>query len=396
MSKIDFQAVHWQALVTLEEADRLLAYSDDVKINDVHLIQDVTDEWLTMALGAEVKGAKVEKSEVTGGHEGMTSRHKWKLTWNKEGQSAKLPTAIFFKTTPENALLREMLSVLHMAEREVNIFNILGEQLKDLIPICYYAKSYPGGRHIIILEDLEDRNITPHWMGDTLTVSHARSMAIAFAKLHARFWNSDRFETDLVFLRPRTRRWGERWQDVYFKENRKMFLESDVGKALSPYVKDLIRSWDENYMTIGTYWDNKPPTVVHGDSHLGNTLQYADGTGGMYDWQCCFRGYGYRDLSFFMLSGFTVTDCKAHERELFDLYTDMLESNGVKVDRDEAWKDYCLLAMECFDATMSSLTRGGYGHATHALLRQVETISYLVEKLDVSSLMYRVLNTSKI
>lgn len=96
------------------------------------------------------------------------------------------------------------------------------------------------------------------------------------------------------------------------------------------------------------------------------------------------------------MSALTIADSEAHERELFDLYTDTLEQHGVKLDREEAWRDYCLLAMECFDSSMSSLSRGGYGHATHALLRQVETISYLARKHDISALMDRVLTTGKI
>lgn len=297
MAPVDTPAVHMQAITALEEADLILARLKDLQLKEVHLMSQVTPEWLTEVLGGHIAGAKVEKSEVVGGHEGMTSRHKLRLSWNDEGKEARLPTAIFFKATPENIHLRELLSILHMAEREVNIFNVLGEELSDLIPKSFYARSYPGGRHIIILEDLEERSVTTHWMGDTLTIPFARSMAIAFAKLHARFWNSDRFETDMVFLRPKTRRWGEHWQNIYFDENRRAFLQSDIGKRLPSYVTDLIQKWTKNYVAFNTYWDSRPPTVVHGDSHLGNILEFPDGSGGMFDWQCCFRGYGYRDLS---------------------------------------------------------------------------------------------------
>jgi len=169
-------------------------------------------------------------------------------------------------------------------------------------------------------------------MADNCSVEYARAVAITQAKIHSKYWNSDRFEQDMVWVRPRCRRFGEIWLRNFFLDTYTRFLESDLGKNLPPSVLDLIRKWTENWVAVHEYWDNKPPTLLHGDSHLGNSMEYADGTAGYFDWQCLFRGYGYRDLSYFLMSGFSIPDCKAHEREIFDLYTDTLEQNGVKVD----------------------------------------------------------------
>jgi hypothetical protein len=289
-----------------------------------------------------------------------------------------------------------MLSLLHMAELECHVYNEIQKDLSDLIPKCYYAKSYPGGRHIIILQDMEESGLTPHWMGDTCSIGLARAVAVAQAKIHSRFWNSERFEGDMVWVRPRCRRFGELWLRKFFDGNRKKFLQSDLGKSLPVYVKDLVLKWIDNSSTVYEYWDRLPPTIVHGDSHLGNVLEFPDGSGGMYDWQCLFRGYGYRDLSYFLMSSLTAEDCKAHEREIFDLYTDTLEANGVNVNREVAWLDYCLLGMERFDSAMTSLSNGGYGHATHAFERQVATFSVVLEEHNVAELLDRVIKTGRI
>jgi hypothetical protein len=400
MALVDTPSVHQHALAALEASDMLLATAPTIVLEPdaVYTIEQVTPAWLTKILGSAAPGASVLTANNTGGHEGMTSRHKWTLEWNDAGKAANLPTKIFFKATPENAHLRETLSLLHMAELEAHVYNDLSPDLEPegLIPKCYYARAYPGGRFIIILEDLEQRNVKVHWMADTITPDYAHAVAVALARIHAKFWNSPRFDGDMVWVRPRCRRFGELWLRKFFTNNRKMFLVSDLGKDLPEYTKELIRAWDRNCIALYEYWDRKPPTIVHGDSHLGNVLEYEDGSAGYYDWQCLFRGYGYRDLSYFLMSSLDVEACEAHERELFDTYTDTLEANGVKLDRDEAWLDYCLLALERFDSAMTSTTNGGYGHGRSAFERQVKTISHLAQKHDIAKLLDRVVKTGSI
>ena len=397
VASLDTPAVHMAAISALEEADLLLAEADVKLAEDaVYTMDKVTPEWLSKVLGAHVPGAKVVKTSIAGGHEGMTSRHRWKLEWNSEGQKAGLPTAIFFKATPEGKHLREMLSLLHMGERECDVYNKIQRELRGLIPKGYYAHSYPGGRHIIILEDVMEVGATPHWMADVCSIKFAKAVAVSQAKLHSKFWNSDRFEKDMVWVRPHSRGFGWIWQKRLYNNSRRMFLDLDVGKELPDYVRNLIKQWDEQCVAMWEYFDRKPPTILHGDSHLGNVMENADGTASLYDWQCHFRGYGYRDLAYFTMSALTVEDCEAHERDIFDVYTNTLEEHGISVNREEAWREYCLLGMERFDSAMVSLTNGGYGHAKHALLRQVRTCAYKVQKYDVAALLDRVAKTGSI
>jgi hypothetical protein len=353
----------------------------------------VNPEWLTKVLG--IPGAKVEQISVLGGHEGMTSRHKWTLTWAGQG-AAELPTALFIKATPQDAHLRETLSMLHMGELEAHVYTDLQQELSDVIPKSYYARAYPGGRFIIILEDLEARGIKPYWMRDVCSIDHARAVAIAQAKIHSKFWNSDRFNSDMVWVRPRSRRFGGHWVTKSFVANRTKFLESEFGKTLPEYTKSLLSDWQRDYATVYDYWETRPQTMLHGDSHLGNTLAYADGSAGYYDWQCLFRGYGYRDLAYFIMTALPDEKCRAHEREIFDLYTDTLEQNGVQVDREEAWRDYCLFHLEPLDALIATMTNGGYGHAIEAVESQIKTVSAAVQRHDVAALLARVVETGSV
>jgi len=389
----DHTSLHQHALRSLEEADVLLAHMD-TGVNEVHRFDMITTEWLKNVLSTGVVGAQIQNWERVGGHNGMTNRHKLRITWNKIGTEADLPRAIFMKVTPPDANLREMLSMLHMAELECNLYNVCYKDLSDLIPKCYYAQSYPGGRFVILLEDLDERNIEVHWMGDDVSIDYAKAVAVAQGKIHARFWNSPRFHTDMVWVRPRPRRFGENWLRQQFHQTRNAFLDIELGKTCSPKVRELIKEWDQHCDLVYDYFDQKPPTLVHGDSHLGNVLKFTDGTAGYYDWQCLFRSYGFRDLAYFLNSALTLDDAKAHERDIFDLYVVTLKDNGVTVNPEEAWLDYNLLRMDRFDSAMMSTTSaGGYGHAARAFERQVKTISWAVEEYDVPSLLARLVKT---
>jgi hypothetical protein len=287
-----------------------------------------------------------------------------------------------------------MLSIIHMGELEARVYNTLHQELSGIIPTAYYARSYPGGRFIIIMEDLEERGIKPYWMGDMCSLNHARAGAVALAKIHSKFWNSDRFEHDLCWIRPRSRRFGELWMRKLSQDSRKRFLATDMGKNLPVYMHNLIRQWDENCTTVYNYWETKPQTLLHGDPHLGNSLEYKDGTAGYYDWQCLFRGYGYRDLSYFLMTAMTNADCKAHEKEIFKLYTATLEQNGVNVDHGEAWLDYTLFALDALDAVLTSLANSsGFGHAQSGFERALETMSAAIQNHDVLALLQKVIET---
>ncbi|KAI9735736.1 MAG: hypothetical protein M1818_006344 [Claussenomyces sp. TS43310] len=397
MALVDHQSVHQHALETLAEADALLACTPHLELDGVHTIDKVDPEWLSKTLGLEIPGAVVEELSIVGAHEGMTSRHKWKLVWNREGQEADLPATIFIKATPDDPHLRQMLSVIHMGELEAHVYNDLQQEFGDFIPKAYYSRSYPGGRFIIIMEDLEERGIKPYWFGDSCPLQHARAVAVTQAKMHAKFWDSERFESDLIWVRPRTRRFGELWMRKYFSANRQRFLEMDAAKNLPVYVQNLVKDWDENCLAVHDYWETRPQTFLHGDPHLGNSLGFADGRAGFYDWQCLFRGYGYRDLAYFLMSALTSEDYEAHEKEIFDLYTDTLEQNGVKVNREEAWLDYCLFVLDSLDASISTLTNtAGYGHAQHGLERHLNTLSATLQRHDVAALLRRVVETGSV
>lgn len=258
--------------------------------------------------------------------------------------------------------------------------------MADLAPEAYYARSYPGGHFLIVMEALETTGRTPHWMADTCTLNHALAVVSTLADLHATFWESERFAGDLAWIRPRTRRFGFEWHQRSYSTARARFLDSEAGRSVPREIRDLISYWDEHDRPVLAYWDSLPATVLHGDSHLGNTYSEPDGRAGYFDWQVMYRGPGLRDVAYFFL-GAADEELRTHERRVVEHYWDRLEKHGVAFDRDAGWRDYCLLSLESLDAHMKTVSRGGYGHDADTLARGRRTVVASMLENDVPGLL---------
>jgi hypothetical protein len=386
MLAVDTPRLHLDAIKALEEAD-LALFGAEMKLDAVHRLEDINRDWIETAVGGQTPGAKLEQLDEGNGHNGMTNRRKWSLAWNGTGQAAGLPTALFVKATPTTSYNRETVALLHMGHTEVAFFEQIQPSIPHLAPTAYYGAAYPGGRYILLLEDIELRGLTPHWMADDCTIEHALAVATAMAEYHALFWESPRFETDLSWIRPRGRRYGRHWHAAGMYTTRTAFLDTAFADNMSADVRQLVLRYNEVFLDLYDYWDTRPGTLVHGDSHLGNSFSTPDGKAGMFDWQLIFRGSGFRDLAYFLYSALTQAQLQADEKRIFDHYVDQLESCGIAVDRGEAWRDYALLILERLDSLIKSTTHGMYGHDPKAFYRQAESIPWGLEAHDVAGLL---------
>lgn len=367
-------ALHREALDRLEQADMAAAHAGALDIGEVHTAEAITPAWLETVVGKGLPGVQLENAEPVGGHDGMTDRRQWKLNWNDAGQAAGLPGSVFIKATPAHPYLRETLAMLHMAEAEVRFYNQLRDEIPHLAPQAFYARSWSGGRFILVMETLEDRGLKPYWMHHDCTFEHGKAVLEALAELHARYWESPRFETDLAWVRPRTLKFGAIWHEASFVEARRAYLETDLGQSLPDDIRDLHALWSNCFRDVYAWWDTQPMTLIHGDSHLGNTFAYPDGKAGMFDWQVIFRAPSMREVAYFILSALTHEQRAAYEDDLIAAYLSALRSHGVAIDDAHARRLYALFLLDSWDAHMKTYTRGGYGHADEAIRRRCVTM----------------------
>jgi hypothetical protein len=115
----------------------------------------------------------------------------------------------------------------------------------------------------------------------------------------------------------------------------------------------------ENYQAATEIVDAGTHTVLHGDSHPGNTY-FRDGRAGLLDWQVVRRGHPARDLAYTLVHGLPSADRIAAQRDLLDVYRRALRSSGgPEFDADELWLRYRQAVTYAFVAPLTTAGLGG-------------------------------------
>ena len=396
MADVRSGILHEHALDMLEAADLALSHIDDIGLEEVHRAEQITPAWLESVLSAGVPEARLEQAECVEGHDGMTDRRRWRLSWDTAGEQARLPEAIFVKATPDKPYLRETLSMLHMAEHEVRFYDTLQPDVSDISPKGYFGSFHPGGRFMLITEDLEASGKRPFWLHHECSVEHARSVVTALARLHAAFWETGRFEKDLGWVRPRLTKFGRKWHRQSFQTARGKYPATELAESMPDKVRQILSLWSSNDLAIYDYWASLPQTILHGDSHLGNTYSAPDGTAGYFDWQVIFRENGLRDVSYFLGSALSNDQRTVHEKSIVEGYFDELEARGIAINRAKAWRDFALYGLDRFDAHMKTHVFGGYGHTLEGRIRGRDALFGSLVDYDVLDLMQHVVRTGSL
>jgi hypothetical protein len=232
-----------------------------------------------------------------------------------------------------------------MYVNEVRFYRDLRGDLDIEAPRCFGSVYDERTRHFgMLLEDLTERGARFPSALESQSLETMRSLLEGLATLHARFWKSPRFNGDLD------------WVDTRFSGG--MFPVFDgIGLDLiryqveqHPFKANLIaplgRSVDELWETLWAsqrILDAGAHTLLHGDTHIGNTYVLPDGTGGFLDWQLMVRGSYANDVSYVIATGLDPETRRAEQRGLIEHYLEALRRHGVDAPTfDEAWTGYRL------------------------------------------------------
>ncbi|MCW2516677.1 MAG: phosphotransferase [Mycobacterium sp.] len=308
-------------------------------------------EDLTPAVLSGLIGGTVETVSVIDGEAGTSSRARLALT------GAGVPESVFVKLSAATAATRMLGELARLGETEARFYGGLAPELGDGVPVCHGSDFDPvTGRYVIVLEDM---TTTACQFADTLhplDVDQMASLMEVLARLHGTFWGR---------LPQKSGGAGEfGWL---------MAPSNDPANLLTPPLMRMsarkladrttlpIESgrflW-ENYQAATDIVDVGPHTVLHGDSHPGNTY-FRDGVAGLLDWQVVRRGHPSRDLTYTLVLGLPTAQRRAAERDLLDVYLKALAAHGgPEFDRDELWMRYRQAVTYAF---VSPLTTAGLG-----------------------------------
>jgi Phosphotransferase enzyme family len=350
---------------------------------------DVTAGWLTRQLASATPGAAAQRISPLDGTTGTTDRRRLAVEWNESGRAAGLPDHLFVKSTPLSAKNRTMVAALGMAVNEARFYNEAADELRGVAPRSWYARAGVGARFLIVLEDIVADGGRPYALADHCDIGHAQGLIDAFAMLHARFWESPRLDGDLSWIRTWSTRPGYGVLKAFYSRGRRGALRRDRPEV-TPAVRAVAVALDTHADAYYREFEAGPLTLLHGDSHLGNTFARADGRSGLLDWQVVWRGPGLREVSYWMTTSLEPEMRRGAERDLIGCYLEGLGAHGVEdvPAFDTAFDRYRLFAAEAWDATAMTINWPGLQAQQNAdaAFRRACTA---VEDLDTAALMNR-------
>ncbi|BBY48335.1 phosphotransferase [Mycolicibacterium arabiense] len=337
-------------------------------------VTDLTPDVLSRVLGRPVESASVVDAES-----GTSSRARLALT------GPDLPDTVFVKVSAATAATRMLGELARLGETEARFYRDLAHELGDGVPRSYGAAFDPlTGRYVVVLEDM---TVTPCRFADTLhplEVDQMAQLMEVLAKLHGSFWGrlpeKPGGASPLGWITAPASDPANLLTPALMKASARTLADRagvpiDAGRWL----------W-RNFQRATDVVDEGPHTVLHGDSHPGNTY-VRDGRAGLLDWQVVRRGHPSRDLTYTLVLGLPVEQRRCAERDLLDVYRDGLEAaGGPRLDRENLWLRYRQAVTYAFVSPLTTAGLGGMQDEAVALEGLSRAVAAIEDLETVSAL----------
>lgn len=309
-------------------------------------IGGISAGWLTEVLSSRFVGVEVIGLEVDIPVQGTGTKIRVRPRYNQAGIEQNLPASLIVKGG--FAAHREAMENVY--DNEVRFYRDLLPKLDINAPLCFFAgNDYDAKQHIVILEDLNLRNVNFCRVQKPLSYEQARQFLDGLARLHARWWNDPALtEGDLG--------WLGLWDPLPESSNgdyARSRLEPDtwasiitLPRAVGLPQRFLDLEWMKRALARLSTFSQEASDIcfLHADHHLGNLYFDADGTAGVLDWQSPHKGHWSHDVTYFIVSALDIADRQKWDRALLSYYLERLACHGVKSPPgfEAAWQAYRL------------------------------------------------------
>jgi len=289
------------------------------------LIEHVTTEWLSLALGFSV--ASFEAQPVGTGQIGTCYR----LTLRGAGQ----PRRVVAKLPAIDPATRELLTGSYLAE--VRFYRDLARTVAVRAPTCHHVDSAANGDFVLLLEDL-----APCLPGDQLvgcSVRQACDAVVNLAGLHGPRWcDPTLLEVDGLKVNGPE---DAAMMAEFYGPATDIFLDR-VGRLLAGEDRETLRA----IPPVIERWELSRVdrfALVHGDYRVDNLLFPPGGGDGVLavDWQTLSLALPARDLAYFVSTSLEPPVRRAYERDLVAAYHQALGPDvTARFSFAQCWDDY--------------------------------------------------------
>jgi aminoglycoside phosphotransferase (APT) family kinase protein len=338
-------------------------------------LEALSPAWLSSALQERAPGARASAVEVVDAHSGTTGRARLAVTWER----GDLPASLFVKLPPSEPLQRAMGIETGMGAREARFYRELAGDLPVRVPRPIGSWWTEDRRaYLMLTEDLERSGCTFPDFESGADLAVVRGAVEELARLHAAFWESPRFETDLAWIAP----------PLHSPMGPQLVAQGveQFGNEQPEAFHALARIYTDHGDAFAELLASGPQTLMHGDSHLGN-LFLDDGTVGFLDWACVCRGPGLRDVAYLLCSSVETDLRRAEQEGLLRRYLAALAEAGAPAPHfDEAWRGYRRFVAAGWVASVATYALGAALQSLEVGRRAVARANAAITDLDSATL----------
>lgn len=289
---------------------------------------DIDASWLNGFLGERHPGVEVLDVELLGTTE-MTNTHcRLEVTY---ADAAGAPKRLFGKLPPLNPDRRQSVAQSHIGRREAFFYSKLAPTIGMRVPVLHgvgYDRSDES--FVLLIEDLEDSGCRVSDGTWGIAPDSAAAALEDLAALHLRFEDPARRAAvaDWVPVQAKGSNYGQKLLR-YGLDHHRDRLSNDFASIAELYI--------DHSDVLYDLWHSGPPTVIHGDPHIGNLFDDAGRTG-FLDWGLINLGSPLRDVSYFITMALDIEDRRQHERDLLRHYLEVKAAAGrTDITFDQAW-----------------------------------------------------------
>jgi hypothetical protein len=304
-------------------------------------LHEITPEWLTLMLQNRYPNVVVNNFETIELLSTHTTKLRLALDLNDAGHAAGIPTQVCLKSN-----WSEGIKTGDICEREARFYHLMGSSPTAPIPASFYADwdGDGGGRGVVMLTDLATAGGRFGNSADLLGIDGVADGLESMAALHGSLWGNRRVDE-------------QKWLQ------RSMTTPIDTDQVINIYNYMSLNLEDPTYQAVLPSWAYETPemlnhlldelaayeleqtgplSLVHGDSHQGNSYVDANGKRLWVDFQLVRKGTPWRDVCYFMVGALTVDERRACDRDLLRHYRECLVAVGAEdvPDDNAAWEQF--------------------------------------------------------
>jgi hypothetical protein len=280
---------------------------------------EITPDWLNRALSASLPDMDVARVEVLDQHSGTTGRVRLGL---HHAAGSAGPASVFVKLPPFDESQRKLVAATDMGRREARFYAGPATEVPMRIPRSYFAAAGDERtEYVMVLEDLVASGCRFTTRLAPIAEEGGGRLIEGLARVHAHFWNDERLDSSMSWVRPAMR--GAYGAELV-RRAREQFADE-----LPPVFRALCDLYIDHHERICEIWDDGERTLIHGDTHAGNQFVDDGDEIGLYDWAVLSRSPGIRDVAIF-LGNSCPTDVRRENQERWiGRYRDLLVEQDV-------------------------------------------------------------------